>query len=128
MTKQELERVESLLKDNGYRRSGDHAIVDQGDYYWWKAFGKEYNTYEEGRNLLIVKINIYEWFKFWDRDPFLKKHNKYACVTVTYDVSRVVTEVRKEFNYDLQGNDFDLVDIEDKAYKFYHYINDNFKL
>ena len=128
MTKEELERIESLLKDNGYKRCGEYSMVSVGDYYWWKAFGKEYNKYEEGRNFLIVKLNVYEWFKFWKYDPLLEKCNKYASITVTYDVSRLTYEVRKELNYDLKDAEFDLGDIEDKAFKFYHYIDENFKL
>ena len=128
MTKQELERIESILKENGYKRSGEFADVEQGDYYWWKSFGKDDNPYEEYRSLWIIRLNVYEWFKFWERDTFLKKHNKYASFTATFQVSRVVSEVRKEFNYDLRDDEFDLNDIENKAYAFYQYVNDYFKL
>ena len=128
MTKQELERIESILKENGYKRAGDNDTFKQGDYYYWKSFGKEDNPYDEGHSLWVIKLNIYEWFKYWDRDPMLKEHNKYASITVTYNVSRVTTEVWKELNYDLQNDAFNLKDIEDKAYCFYQYINDYFKL
>lgn len=129
MTKEELERVESLLKDNGYMKHKDVADdFSIGDYYWWKAFGKEYNKYEEGRNFVSVCLNVYEWFKYWERDPLLSKLDKFASITVTVIVSRTSDEARKELQYDLKDAEFDLGDIEDKAFKFYHYIDENFKL
>ena len=39
MTWEELEKIESLLKENGYRNGGKPYHCN-ADYYWYKAFGK----------------------------------------------------------------------------------------
>ena len=123
MTWEELEKVEAFLKENGYRNGGKPYHCN-ADHYWYKAFGKEDNPYEEGRALWQVFINVYDWRKFQYRDPNLKD----VGLTATIDVSRIVHEVGITCNFDIKEGDFDLKDIEDKAYCFYQYVNDYFKL
>ena len=122
---QELEKIEAFLKENGYRNGGKPYHCN-GDHYWYKAFGKDCNHYEEGRSLYQVFLNVYDWRKFWDRDPSLRKFNKAASITATIHVSRTVYEVGVELNFDLTDDKLDLNDIEDKAYWFWRYIEENF--
>ena len=125
MTWEELEKVEAFLKENGYRKS-DYPMHCNSDYYWWKAFGKDCNHYEEGRSLYQVFLNVYDWRKYWDRDPALRKFNKAASITTTIHVSRTVYEVGVELKFDLTDDKLDLNDIEDKAFEFFKYVNENF--
>ena len=124
MTWEELEKVESYLKENGYRK-GDYPMHCNSDYYWWKPFGKDSNPYEEGRSLYQVMLNVYDWRKYWDRDPSLRKFNKAASITASVHISRTIDERAIELNWDLTDV-FDLKDIEDKAYKFFKYVDENF--
>lgn len=125
MTWEELEKVESYLKENGYRK-GDYPMHCNSDYYWWKPFGKDSNPYEEGRSLYQVMLNVYDWRKYWDRDPSLRKFNKAASITASVHISRTINEGGIELNWDLNSDKFDLKDIEDKAYKFFKYVDENF--
>ena len=118
MTWEELEKMESFLKENGYRNGGKPYHCN-ADHYWYKPFGKEDNPYEEGRALWQVFINVYDWRRFQYRDPNLKD----IGLTVTIDVSRTVNEVGITCNFDIKEGKFDLKDIEDKAYCFYQYVN-----
>lgn len=125
MTWEELEKVESYLKENGYRK-GDYPMHCNSDYYWWKPFGKDSNPYEEGRSLYQVMLNVYDWRKYWDRDPSLRKFNKAASITASVHISRTINERGIELNWDLNSDKFDLKNIEDKAYKFWRYVEENF--
>lgn len=125
MTRQELERIESILEENGYRKGGSPMHCN-ADYYWWKSFGKDCNHYEEGRSLYQVLFNVYDWTKFWDRDPSLRKFNKCASITATISVSRTIDEPSISLNWDLKRDAFNLKDIEDKAFEFFKYVNENF--
>ena len=126
MTWEELEKIESLLKENGYRNGGKPYHCN-ADYYWYKAFGKEDNPYEKNRALWQVFINVYDWRKFWDRDPSLRKFNKAASITATVSVSRTIDEPSIALTWDLKDG-INLNDIEDKAFEFFLYVNENFKL
>ena len=125
MTWVELEKVESFFKENGYRNGGKPYHCN-ADHYWYKAFGKEDNPYEANRALWQVFINVYDWRKYWDRDPSLREFNKAASITATIHVSRTVYEVGVELNFDLTDDKLDLNDIEDKAFEFFKYVNENF--
>lgn len=125
MTWEELEKVESYLKENGYRK-GDYPMHCNSDYYWWKPFGKDSNPYEEGRSLYQVMLNVYDWRKYWDRDPSLRKFNKAASITASVHISRTINERGIELNWDLNSDKFDLKNIEDKAYKFWRYVEESF--
>ena len=120
MTWEELEKIEAYLKENGYRNGGQPYHCN-ADYYWYKAFGKEDNPYEENRALWQVLINVYDWRKFQYRAPDLED----ASITVTVHISRTIDERAIELNWDLTDG-FDLKDIEDKAYKFWRYVEDSF--
>ena len=96
------------------------------DYYWWKPFGKDSNPYEEGRSLYQVMLNVYDWRKYWDRDPSLRKFNKAASITASVHISRTINERGIELNWDLNSDKFDLKNIEDKAYKFWRYVEESF--
>lgn len=124
MTWEELEKIESYLKENGYRK-GDYPMHCNSDYYWWKPFGKDSNHYEEGRSLYQVFLNVYDWRKYWDRDPSFREFNKAASITATVNVSRTIDERPIALTWDLKDG-FDLKDIEDKAYKFFKYVDENF--
>ena len=124
MTWQELEKVEALLKENGYRNGGNPYHCN-ADHYWYKAFGKEDNPYEENRALWQVFINVYDWRKYWDRDPYLRKFNKAASITATVSVSRTIDEPSIALTWDLKDG-INLNDIEDKAFEFFKYVNENF--
>ena len=121
MTWAELERVEAFLKENGYRNGGKPYHCN-ADNYWYKAFGKENNPYEENRALWQVFINVYDWRKFKYCDPNLQD----ASLTVSIDISRTIGEVSIELNFDLKDDKFDLNDIEDKAYWFWRYVEESF--
>lgn len=125
MTWAELEKVELYLKEKGYRK-GDYPYHCNADYYWYKAFGKDSNHYEEGRSLYQVLLNVYDWRKYWDRDPSLREFNKAASITATVHVSRTIDERAIELNFNLYSDKFNLSDIEDKAFEFFKYVNENF--
>lgn len=125
MTWEELEKIESYLKENGYRKS-DYPMYCNSDYYWWKPFGKDCNLYEEGRSLYQVLLNVYDWRKYWDRDPSLREFNKAASITATVSVSRTIDERSIALTWDLANDKFNLSDIEDKAFEFFKYVNKNF--
>ena len=120
MTWEELEKVESYLKENGYRK-GDYPMHCNSDYYWYKAFGKEDNPYEAGRSLWQVFINVYDWHKF----QYCARNLKDASITATVHISRTIDERAIELNWDLTDV-FDLKDIEDKACKFWRYVEESF--
>lgn len=124
MTWDELEKIESYLKDNGYRKGGEPYHCN-ADHYWYKAFGKEDNPYEAGRSLWQVFLNVYDWRKYWDRDPSLREFNKAASITATVSVSRTIDERSIALSWDLKDG-FNLKDIEDKACKFFKYVDENF--
>ena len=121
MTWEELEKVEAFLKEMGYRNGGKPYHCN-ADHYWYKAFGKEDNPYEENRALWQVFINVYDWRRFQCRDANLKD----AGLTVTIHISRTIGEVGMSLNFDLKDDKFDLNDIEDKAYWFWRYIEESF--
>ena len=95
------------------------------DYYWWKSFGKDCNHYEEGRSLYQMLLNVYDWRKYWDRDPSLRKFNKAASITATVSVSRTIDEPSIALTWDLKG-ELDLKDIEKKAAEFFAYVDESF--
>lgn len=121
MTWEELEKVEAFLKEMGYRNGGKPYHCN-ADHYWYKAFDKKDNPYEEDRALWQVFINVYDWRKFQYRDTNLKD----AGLTVTVHVSRTIYEVGMSLNFDIKDDNFDLNDIEDKAYWFWRYIEESF--
>ena len=123
MTWAELEKVELYLKENGYRNGGEPYHCN-ADHYWYKAFGKEDNPYEAGRSLWQVFLNVYDWRKYFDRDPLLREFNKDASITATVSVSRTINEPSIALSWDLKDR-FDLKNIEDKAYKFFKYVDEN---
>ena len=125
MTWAELEKVEAFLKENGYQNGGKPYHCN-GDHYWYKSFGKEDNPYEENRALWQVFINVYDWRKFWGIEPTLRKFNKEASITAGIRISRTIDEVGIKLDWDLKDDKFDLSDIEEKAYWFWRYIEENF--
>ena len=124
MTWEELEKIESYLKKNGYRNGGEPHHCN-ADHYWYKAFGKENNPYEAGRSLWHVFLNVYDWRKYWDRDPLLREFNKAASITAMVSVSRTIGERSIALSWDLKDG-FNLNDIEDKAYRFWRYVEESF--
>lgn len=127
MTWEELEKIEAYLKENGYRNGGQPYHCN-ADHYWYKPFGKEDNPYDKGRSLYQVMFNVYDWRKYWDRDPDLRRFKGVASISVTISVSRTIDEPMKTLDFDMRDGKLDLVGIEDKAYCFYQYVNDYFKL
>lgn len=120
MTWEELKKVESYLKENGYRKGGK-AYHCNADYYWYKSFGKEDNPYEENRSLWQVLINVYDKRKIQHIEPFLED----ASITATIHISRTINEVGIRLDWDLKEG-LNLKDIEDKAYKFWRYVEESF--
>lgn len=125
MTWEELEKIESYLKENGYRNGGQPYHCN-ADHYWHKAFGKEDNPYKANRALWQVFINVYDWRKFWYRCPSWRKFNKAASITASIHISRTINDGLIELNWDLTKAGFNLKDIEDKAYKFWRYVEESF--
>lgn len=121
MTWEELEKIEAFLKENGYRNGGNPYHCN-ADHYWYKAFGKEDNPYEENRALWQVFINVYDWRRFRGCDPNLKD----ASITASIHISRTIDEVGIKLDWDLTDDKFDLNDIEDKAYWFWRYVEESF--
>lgn len=121
MNWEELENIEAFLKEKGYRNGGKPYHCN-ADHYWYKAFGKEDNPYEENRALWQVFINVYDWRRFQYREPNLQD----ASITASIHISRTINEVGIELNFDLKDDKLDLKDIEDKAYNFWRYVEDNF--
>ena len=70
-------------------------------------------------------LNVYDWRKYWDRDPYLRESNKAASITATVSVSRTIDEPSISLTWDLKDG-VDLKDIEDKAYNFWRYVEDYF--
>ena len=124
MTWEELKKIELYLKESGYRNGGEPHHCN-ADHYWYKAFGKEDNPYEAGRSLWQVFLNVYDWRKYFDRDPLLREFNKAASITATVSVSRTIDERSIALSWDLKDG-FDLNNIEDKAYKFWRYVEESF--
>ena len=124
MTWEELDKIELYLKDNGYRNGGEPYHCS-ADHYWYKAFGKEDNPYEAGRSLWQVCLNVYDWRKYWDRDPSLREFNKAASITATVSVSRTIDERSITLSWDLKEG-VNLNNIEDKAYNFWRYVEESF--
>lgn len=125
MTLEEFKKIGSYLKENGYR-SGGQPYHCNADHYWYKAFGKDSNHYEEGRSLYQVLLNVYDWRKYWDREPSLRKFNKAASITASVHISRTINEGGIELNWDLDSDKFNLSDIEHKAYNFWRYVEESF--
>lgn len=126
MTFERLQEIESLLKERGYRNGG-HCYHCNADYYWYKPFGKEDNPYEPNRALWQVFLNVYDWRKYRNTDPYCGQEEHAVSITVTIDVSRTIDEVAKRLEFDLKdGRDIDLNSIEDKAYCFWRYIEESF--
>ena len=125
MSWEELEKIELYLMENGYR-SGGQPYHCNADHYWYKAFGKEDNPYEENRALWQVLLSVYDWRKFRDKYPFLREFNKDASITARVSVSRTIEECSIDLSWDLANDEFDLNDIEDKACKFFKYVDENF--
>ena len=127
MTWEKIEKIEAFLKEKGYRNGGKPYHCN-ADHYWYKSFGKEDNPYKAGRSLWQVFINVYDWRKYWDRDPSLRKFNKAASITATISVSRTINEPSISLNWDLKDRAFDLNDIEEKACWFFRYVEENFEV
>lgn len=121
MNWEELEKVEAFLKEKGYRNGGKPYHCN-ADHYWYKSFGKDDNPYEKNRALWHVYINVYDWRRFQYRDPNLQD----ASLTVSIHISRTIEEVGIELNFDLKDDKLDLGAIEDKAYKFWRYVEESF--
>ena len=124
MSWEELEKIEAYLKENGYRK-GDYPMHCNSDYYWWRSFGKDWNFYAEGRSLYQVLLNVYDWRKYWDRDPSLREFNKAASITATVSVSRTIDERPIALTWDLKDG-VDLKEIENKAFEFFKYVEESF--
>ena len=128
MTFERLQEIESLLRERGYRNGG-HCYHCNADYYWYKPFGKEDNPYKPNRALWQVFLNVYDWREYRNTDPYYGQEEHAVSISVTIYVSRTVDDVPKRLEFDLKCCDgVDLDFIEDRAYNFYQYINDNFKL
>lgn len=125
MSLEELKKIGSYLKENGYQ-SGGQPYHCNADHYWYKAFGKEDNPYEANRALWHLLLNVYDWRKYWDRDPSLRDFNKAASISATVSVSRTIDERSIALSWDLANDKFNLKDIEDKAYKFFKYVDESF--
>ena len=70
-------------------------------------------------------LNVYDWRKYWDRDPSLREFNKAASITATVSVSRTIDEPSIALTWDLKEG-VNLKDIEDKAYRFWRYVEESF--
>ena len=60
------------------------------------------------------------------RDPSLRESNKCASITVTVIVSRTIDERPIDLTFDFAKDEFNLKDIEDKAYNFWRYVEKSF--
>lgn len=127
MTWDELQEFEALLKEEGFKKGVDTYGTSHCDYLWYKGYGKKGNMYEDGRSLFNIFINVYDWRKFHNRDPYLKELHKDASVTVRVSVSRMITECGKDFTYDCK-EDVDLGSIIEAAWKFYHFVDETFEI
>ena len=67
-------------------------------------------------------FNVYDWRRFQYRDPNIKD----ASITASIHISRTIDEVGIKLDWDLTNDGFDLNDIEDKAYKFWRYVEESF--
>lgn len=125
MTWRELEKIEGILKNNGYRRCNG-CTVTTGDYYWYKGFNK--GKHEEGRSAYNIMFCVFDWRKYWDRDASLKKLNKAAGLMVEVSVSRTINECPKRLLIDVKKDEFDLIRIERQCAHFYEYVNRWFEI
>ena len=67
-------------------------------------------------------VNVYDWRRLQYREPNLKD----ASITASIHISRTIDEVGIKLDFDLTKDGFNLKDIEDKAYNFWRYVEDNF--
>ena len=122
MTTKEFEAFKATLKEHGYKKGRDY-IYDREQ--WYKPFGKGENPYEERRSLYHVLFNVYDWRKYWDRDPELMRQDKAFSVTVTVSVSRVIDEVPVELVFDK----FDSIEeVERRAEAFFKLVEAHFEV
>lgn len=122
MTTKEFEVFTGMLKEHGYKKGRDY-IYDREQ--WYKPFGKGENPYEERRSLYQVLFNVFDWRKYWSRDPELMRQDKAFSVTVTVSVSRVIDEVPIELHFDkIDG----IEEVERRAEGFFKYVEGCFEV
>ena len=69
MTQEEYDKLIKQLEDKGYRQ---YPSIREADYAYYKSFGK--NECEEGRSSCQICFDAYDFGKYADREPFLKKN------------------------------------------------------
>lgn len=120
MTTKEFEVFTAMLEEHGYKKGYDWIYERE---HWYKPFGKDKNPYDEGRSLYQVFFNVYDWSKYWDRDPSLRKLGKAYSVSVKVSVSRVIDETPVELVFD----EFDSVEeVERRAEAFFKLVDEHF--
>ena len=117
MNKQEFEKLEKLLLENGYRKYAQHWHHE--NYVIGKSFHKDDNQWEEGRAAYQILISVYDWTlhpEYFDRIP--KSFRDRVGLEVHIDMSRVIDE-RLDLTFDWKESDT-IEEIERLAEGYYN--------
>lgn len=116
MKRKDLEKFEKTLEENGYTKA-TRCKLDVEDYYWYKAFHKEDNKWEESRAGYQLIFKIYDNSQFSYLNPTLEDN---IGISILIMVSRTIAErLDLVMSYDENMN---TSDIEDKSESFYQWI------
>lgn len=116
MKRKNLEKFEKVLEENGYKKA-IHGRINNEDYYWYKAFHKEDNKFEENRARYQLIFRIYDYSQFSYLNPTLEDN---IGITIAVMVSRTVLE-RLDLLMSFDEN-MKISEIEDKAELFYEWV------
>lgn len=103
MNKQEFEKLEKHLLENGYRKYTQQWHHE--DYIIGKSFHKDDNQWEEGRAAYQIIISVYDWTihpEYFDRIP--ESYRDRVGLEVHIDMSRVIDE-RLDLTFDWKESD-----------------------
>lgn len=104
MKREEFEKFEMRLVENGYKKYSGH---NSADFSYFKSFGRDENIYEEDRSLYQICFSVYDFSKYARRDKYLLENP--IGIQVTLMVSRVISE---RIDLDITSDSVSDTDIE----------------
>jgi len=117
MNKQEFEKLEKLLLENGYRKYNQQWHHE--DYIIGRAFHRDDNQWEENRAAYQILISVYDYTlhpEYFDRIP--KQHRNHVGLAVHVDISRIIDE-RLDLTFDWKDSDT-IEKVEQLAEEYYN--------